>query len=1152
MLSKWFALAWIFFGVVGNTCWADDPATMRALERVQRDDETRPRLVLNARGHTAEVHALGFTSDSARLCTGGVDKIVEVWDVGTAIGDVPAGQTMRAIDRHVLLERTIRWQISRGLRGGIHALAASPTGNVIAFAGTGASGGVGEIAIVDAAEGTLERVLKEHRSTISSLAFSANGEWLVSQDLRGKTIAWRRLNWEPKVLYDVDEATYGQQQATAIRQQPNRTRPVVVLGTTQALIPVYVGQGPSGQLLWQLNRIDLDKPQTFQTLKTDHVGMVTALASNKDGRRWISADQAGQVFFWEAGQNTPVHRNQIGNGRVALSLSLSPDGNLAAIGTNTGRESARVSLWNWNAGKPQFHGGRDVAMNVTACAISPDGQKIAYSGGEWHGVHVGKVSDFESTRPLVSTARPIVKVAFIKPADNAEQADRYRFAYGTEFNERGFNDYGSLQQSFDPVGLALQDEATTRDSTWLDVNWSAGAWRAELQPGPAGIMRLQLSRDGRARGHVSFDPEFHGRPTSYCWLAHAQSPVPAIAVGTDKDGAIFVCKLVDQGECPILRHFRGHSDRVTSLGVSSDLKYLLSGSFDGTTRVWSLVDFAQGQTPRGRWGVEFAVNGNRLIAKSVEPAGPLYFKGVRSGDVLDRIRWVRPNETEPVEEKQPAEILKQLESMSLDTPLVFDFVRDGGDLPSFLRLPAWDSLATLLVNVDREWAYWTPEGYYDASFNGHKLFGWQVNRGVDALPVFHRADQFRQRLERPEVMERLLTAGHLESAFRVAVRKPAEDRPDELVKRLANGTPVIRILSPRVSDSVNGASAIVRAEVDMPRIGGKLANVYAYANGVIAAPTKPPVVTKTPEGEKLAYEWTAPLASDPRHLIQVLASTEEVAQEETLVVERSLTPRAVDRPPRLFMLSVGVNEYRNDVGPLTYAVPDALETVNIFKTKGASLYSVQTPLLLLDEKATPKNWTSTFEQLTNQLRNNVQPDDVLLVFMSGHGIVDDITQQYYFCSYDLTKSDFDRRVYSGCISWQDFRHVSGIPCRKLVILDTCHSGAVQPPRSQQLKAAVRAFQDSMIFTVTASAGHERAQERSEWGHGAFTKSLLEALSGAADAPRGKFAPDGVITLDELTAYVTKNVADLTDGRQNPTASPSDILPYISLPLTRVK
>lgn len=57
-----------------------------------------------------------------------------------------------------------------------------------------------------------------------------------------------------------------------------------------------------------------------------------------------------------------------------------------------------------------------------------------------------------------------------------------------------------------------------------------------------------------------------------------------------------------------------------------------------------------------------------------------------------------------------------------------------------------------------------------------------------------------------------------------------------------------------------------------------------------------------------------------------------------------------------------------------------------------------------------------------------------------------------------------------------------------------------------------------------------------WQNGAFTKALIEGLSGKAD-----LSGDGVITISELEYWLGERVKQLTDGRQHPTtAKPSTI------------
>jgi uncharacterized caspase-like protein len=65
----------------------------------------------------------------------------------------------------------------------------------------------------------------------------------------------------------------------------------------------------------------------------------------------------------------------------------------------------------------------------------------------------------------------------------------------------------------------------------------------------------------------------------------------------------------------------------------------------------------------------------------------------------------------------------------------------------------------------------------------------------------------------------------------------------------------------------------------------------------------------------------------------------------------------------------------------------------------------------------------------------------------------------------------------------------------------------------------------------ASTGRQVAQERDEWGNGAFTKALLEGLSGSAD-----YGHTGKITVNMLDLYISERVKVLTNGAQTPTTA----------------
>ena len=58
-------------------------------------------------------------------------------------------------------------------------------------------------------------------------------------------------------------------------------------------------------------------------------------------------------------------------------------------------------------------------------------------------------------------------------------------------------------------------------------------------------------------------------------------------------------------------------------------------------------------------------------------------------------------------------------------------------------------------------------------------------------------------------------------------------------------------------------------------------------------------------------------------------------------------------------------------------------------------------------------------------------------------------------------------------------------------------------------------------------------ERAEWGHGAFTKALLEGLQGKAD-----LNGDGVVETAELATWIVQRVRELTGGDQHAIVSPN--------------
>jgi uncharacterized caspase-like protein len=116
------------------------------------------------------------------------------------------------------------------------------------------------------------------------------------------------------------------------------------------------------------------------------------------------------------------------------------------------------------------------------------------------------------------------------------------------------------------------------------------------------------------------------------------------------------------------------------------------------------------------------------------------------------------------------------------------------------------------------------------------------------------------------------------------------------------------------------------------------------------------------------------------------------------------------------------------------------------------------------------------------------------------------------------------------------------------LVDTSHAGAISDTARGatgpvNLTDLLRGGppEASGIVVMTSSSGSEPSFESSRWKHGAFTKALLDGLSGRADYDGDRF-----LFIRELEHYVSRRVVELTGGKQHPTTDVPSSLPNFPL------
>jgi len=503
------------------------------------------------------------------------------------------------------------------------------------------------------------------------------------------------------------------------------------------------------------------------------------------------------------------------------------------------------------------------------------------------------------------------------------------------------------------------------------------------------------------------------------------------------------------------------------------------------TRLWYLNDrHMLAASPAGDWVVTGEARWEEKgIGRSLIGFGEASVVGLKTGEVVGRV------------EGRPAASLDSAE-FSLDGNLLTLGYSDGlttlWDLAPVRSGKEGRLLATLGDLPAGEWATVTPQGYVDCSPGAGRFLAWRLGESV------YPFDQFAAKYRRPDIVRRALAG---------------EDISAERGLSGADLPPTAVFLKPGYDAAVEGETAAVEVEVAGVR---PLTRVDLLIDG---RPI-PDGLAATAKWEQIeenhgVYTFELPLSQYQRRTrLQAIVHDEDGL--ESMPAEVTFT-RAGAPPPAtvLHALSVGVSAYRNEEwNNLKYADKDA-ESLAQVAGEGAARK------VLLNENATASNVRFALEEM----KASVTEDDIVAIFLAGHGTVD-AAGNYCMLLHDSDVADLDNTA----LPWDDFVAALKAIRAKLVMVfaDTCHSGSITGQESVNTLID-RLNRKAGVVVFTASRGDEASIEREDWGHGAFTKALLEGFSGEADT----YPKDEQVSLAELRDYVIPRVEELTSGRQHP-------------------
>lgn len=452
-----------------------------------------------------------------------------------------------------------------------------------------------------------------------------------------------------------------------------------------------------------------------------------------------------------------------------------------------------------------------------------------------------------------------------------------------------------------------------------------------------------------------------------------------------------------------------------------------------------------------------------------------------------------------------------------------------------------------LVGEGNNTIFKTADNYYKIDKEGYDLVSFRV--GKKAYPF----DQFDAYFNRPD---KVLSALKSEDSELISLYNNAHTKRLSKLGVTEDRVPNFNELPSVSIDNRSGISHTQEGQTLRLSIGAssntsQLKELVIYINNV-------PV-------EKIPLEKTDVQITKEIELIAGINQIEVLVKDknnheslkESIEVECLRTDL-----PKLFLVAIGTSTYKNKNFNLEYAAKDANDMVELYKQNKTNFSEIITIKLTNEEVKKER-----FEELKEQL-SVAGVNDQIVFFIAGHGVLND-DYDYFYGTSDI---DFNNPEKRG-LPYDKLEEIlaSVKPIKKLLIMDTCHSGEVDSDEVETVaindeeemgdiafRSAGLAYREGdgsqaspgkmarLLFadirkgsgtTVISSAGGvEFAMESAEWKNGLFTYCLLNGLKNkTADLNK-----DGAIMLSELQEYIIYKVGELSKGKQVPTSRAQNI------------
>lgn len=1054
------------------------------------------KMIYDLLGSTQGINSASFSPDGKKIVTASIDGKAKLWDVNT-------GLLLIDFSKHTDAVRTARFSYDgkkvitasndnsakiwdtetgkllidlRGHHGTVQTASFSPDGQKVVTASDDSL-----CIIWDANTGRLLYTLKGHTEGVESAEFSPDGKTLVTASNDRTAIIWDVAKGKLRYILQghtryVNSAVFSPDGKKVITASDDET--------------AKIWEVASGKLLLTL---------------TGHEGMVYSAEFSADGKKIVTASIDGLAKIWDASSGRLLvdlkgHKGWVNQARFSADgskvITVSDDRSAIIWDTQTGNLLSDLC---------------SKAVRAFTVQYSSDGQRFI-TNSEFR---VPKMWDAHSGRllyNLVGHTQGIGTIEFspdnqkVLTASFDNTAKLWDVSNGKLLLTLAGHEKWITTASFSPDGKKIA--TASADNTIKLWDAATGTLLFDLIGHEVYVEGAKFSPDGKQLATYSNDGvvkvwEVETGKLKYSIPAHDKW---ITTIQYSPDGKNFATSSADQtakiwnaSNGQLLFDLIGHFGYINSLQYSPDGKKLATAGDDQTVKIWD--------TQTGTLLYSLAGHTSYVKSARFSPDG----KTLLTASYSDNIPRVWDLET--------GKLLFELIGHTRDAYSA-EYSPDGKKIitaSNDSKCMLWDAstgqrLLTLIALDSSDFVVLHASGLFDASPGAMQYMYWL--KGMDVIEF----GQLKDRYWEPGLWEKVMQGEQLRD---VRGMNELKLQPDIELTDVKDGK-----LAINVTKREGGYGRIV------VMINGKEVEADARGNGFDTTKLKQTVYFNLKDNPLLK-------SGEENSIVVKAWSADGFVEGRGIQITYMPAGDTISEPPSLFAVVLGISEYSSSAIHLNYAKPDAMAIATAIRLGGENLFGADRTFVYC--MTSPGDITpskANIHQLFTDIKSKAKPGDVLVVYLSGHGISwGGEGGDFYYLTADAYSSSAESYNdpairAANCISTNEFTEwINDIPALKqLMIIDACGSGkavdnllAQRSVDPSQMKSIDRMKDRTGMYIISGCAADRVSYEASKYGQGLLTFTVLQAMKGAA------LREEKFIDVSMLLNYAREEVPKLAVG-----------------------